>query len=661
MAQSGWSYFGINATVLNSTSYSVNISTSGNNILYFIDFSIIMFNSADISANYSVYDDIMMTSVVGNSTTYYPPVISASQYMFRNCLTGAVDISFKVTGVALVWYYYGYSSTNNDYLVWRTFNNRVRSCPANFTYYNPGTSMCQDVCEPYYNANTTYKLCLPCAYSCYNCSQANSASSCTVCSVSDSRALSGTSCLCNHGYYDNGVAVCAPCNYRCLTCTSGTLTSCISCSSTLFRTFNAVTSECLCNTGYYENNTCMACQTNSVACTSCSFNTSTSTFKCLTCDSSLFRTLESVLSKCVCQTGYYEDSSLTCKSCSVGCLACSYNGVNSICTTCDSSLSRSMATGNLSCYCILGYYQNANGTCSICPVGCLSCSFNGTVPICSSCNSFLNRTMDSSNTSCPCLSAYYLELNDTCKPCQLGCLACSYNGSNPICSSCDSSLSRIIGAGNLSCDCQAGYYQDANITCSVCPIGCISCTFNGATPICASCNSVLNRTMGSGNISCPCLSAYYQGLNDTCKPCTVGCLVCSFNGTNSLCISCDGSMNRVIGTANLSCDCQIGFYLNANGTCSACPTGCLSCSFNGTTPICASCNSPNRTMGSGNISCPCLSAFYEDATSTCQPCQLGCLTCALVSSTVTCSFCDSSLIRVLSSSNTSCTCMNGFY
>jgi hypothetical protein len=458
MAQSGWSYFGVNATVLNSTSYNVNISTSGNNILYFIDFSIIMFNSADISANYTVYADIMMTSIVGNSTTFYPPMITASQYMFRNCLTGAVDINFKITGVALVWYYYNYSSTNNNYLVWRTFNNRVRNCPANLSYYNPGTSMCQDLCEAYFYVNITHKLCFPCAYSCYNCSQANSASSCTVCSVSDHRTLSNTSCLCDNGYYDNGVAVCAACNYRCLTCSSGPSTSCLACSSTLFRTFNAATSECVCNTGYYENNTCMICQSNSVACTSCSYNTSTSTFKCLTCDSSLFRTLDSVLSKCVCQIGYYEDSTFTCQTCSIGCLICSYDGVNSICSSCDASLIRTMGSGNLSCDCQLGYYQNANGTCSVCPVGCLSCSFNGTGPICASCDSVLNRTMDSGNTSCSCLSAYYPELNATCKPCQLGCLTCSLVFSILTCNSCDSTLQRNLSSSNTSCACMNGFY-----------------------------------------------------------------------------------------------------------------------------------------------------------------------------------------------------------
>ena len=154
----------------------------------------------------------------------------------------------------------------------------------------------------------------------------------------------------------------------------------------------------------------MTCQSNSVACTSCSYNISTSTFKCLTCDSSLNRTLDTVLSKCVCQTGYYEDSAFTCQLCSVGCLACSFDGVNSICSSCDSSINRVMGTANLSCDCRTGFYLNANGTCSACPTGCLSCSLNLTNPICAT-----------------CVMGYYLNGGSICTVCSIGCFNCQFN------------------------------------------------------------------------------------------------------------------------------------------------------------------------------------------------------------------------------------------
>lgn len=168
-AQSGRSYFSINATIVNENFYSVNISTIGTNKLSQLDFSVVMFNRAPLQADYVAYQDIALFNVIGNTSYYFLPTITASQYMFRNCLTGAVHIEFNLVSVALVGFYYGVSSANDDFFVWRTFNNRVRSCPSNLSYYNPVAVLCQDQCAPYYYANTTSKLCLACHASCYSC------------------------------------------------------------------------------------------------------------------------------------------------------------------------------------------------------------------------------------------------------------------------------------------------------------------------------------------------------------------------------------------------------------------------------------------------------------------------------------------------------------
>lgn len=144
IAQSGRSYFGINATIVNGSHYSVNISTFANNILSFLDYSIIAFNPADITSNYSVFLDVMTFSIVGNSANYTQPIITADQYQFRNCITGAVDIIFNVTSVAMIGYYYSVTTANDNFLFWRTLNNRVRTCPANYTFYNTTGDLCQD-------------------------------------------------------------------------------------------------------------------------------------------------------------------------------------------------------------------------------------------------------------------------------------------------------------------------------------------------------------------------------------------------------------------------------------------------------------------------------------------------------------------------------------
>lgn len=207
-----------------------------------------MFNRAPLQVDYVAYQDIALFNVIGNTTYYFLPTISASQYMYRNCLTGAVHIEFNLISVALVGFYYGYSSENDDFFVWRTFNNRVRSCPSNLSYYDPVTVMCQDQCAPYYYTNTTSKLCIACYAFCYSCTQPTIISGCSSCSATDHRSLTNTSCICNDGYYESGSSVCSACTYRCLTCSSATI--CLTCNASLSRAISN-SSECLCITGYF--------------------------------------------------------------------------------------------------------------------------------------------------------------------------------------------------------------------------------------------------------------------------------------------------------------------------------------------------------------------------------------------------------------------------
>lgn len=207
-----------------------------------------MFNRAPLQVDYVAYQDIALFNIIGNTSYYFLPTITASQYMFRNCLTGAVHIEFNLVSVALVGFYYGVSSANDDFIVWRTFNNRVRNCPANVSYYEPVSGMCQDTCAPYYYINTTSKLCVACHPSCYSCTQPTTILGCQNCSSSDHRSLINSSCLCDAGYYDSGVSVCSVCNYRCLTCSSASV--CLTCNMSLSRVLSN-SSECLCAIGYY--------------------------------------------------------------------------------------------------------------------------------------------------------------------------------------------------------------------------------------------------------------------------------------------------------------------------------------------------------------------------------------------------------------------------
>lgn len=233
LPKSGRSYFSINASILNATHYSVNISTIGNNILYEISFSLLAFNRGVIMANYTVFIDLVLSTLIGNSTAYVTPPFTPQQYMFRNCLAGGIHAEYPATASFV--YYYTMSSPANNFIIWRTFNNRVRSCPVNLTYYEPTSGLCYDICPSLYHANATSLICLPCHYSCQQCSGPYSSTLCSSCSLTNKRTLNGTQCLCDIGFYDNGVALCLPCDPECLTCTNGTNSSCSSCSASLFR------------------------------------------------------------------------------------------------------------------------------------------------------------------------------------------------------------------------------------------------------------------------------------------------------------------------------------------------------------------------------------------------------------------------------------------
>lgn len=187
----------------------------------------------------------------------------------------------------MVGFYYGGSTANSTFFVWRTFNNRVRQCPANHSYYEPIATYCYDLCPSSFYTDTTNKLCSPCHYSCQACTSPNNLLACSTCEPAQHRSLINNTCVCDLGYFDSGILQCGTCNYRCLTCTDGNINSCQSCNNLTNRILS--NSSCLCISGYYENNTCLLCSSYSKGCIACNYSDNSSIFTCLTCDSSLNR------------------------------------------------------------------------------------------------------------------------------------------------------------------------------------------------------------------------------------------------------------------------------------------------------------------------------------------------------------------------------------
>ena len=114
--------------------------------------------------------------------------------------------------------------------------------------------------------------CGSCHYSCYTCTDTNVCTSCP-----STRTLSGSTCPCNNGYYDAGVATCSSCHYSCFLCDNSS--TCTSCNTTFFRTMNTTTYLCDCIIGYYDissTQTCGACHTTCYTCLDGNINNCTS-------------------------------------------------------------------------------------------------------------------------------------------------------------------------------------------------------------------------------------------------------------------------------------------------------------------------------------------------------------------------------------------------
>ena len=150
--------------------------------------------------------------------------------------------------------------------------------------------------------------------------------------------------------------------------------------------------------------------------------------------------------------------------------------------TCDTWYLQSQSS-NSNLYCILDCISNTTS----CNVTCPSAQpFYG--------GSCIN--------SCP--TTMYLDSNNTCQPCKIGCRSCQDPGTN-----CTSCIFNFIQADNGLC-----YIPCGNLTCNACPLNwyldyisniCYPC----ATAICKNCSvfptycsQCLNGTFNSMNHSC---------------------------------------------------------------------------------------------------------------------------------------------------------------
>lgn len=135
---------------------------------------------------------------------------------------------------------------------------------------------------------------------------------------------SGTSCVCDPGFYNSAPTVCSACAVNCSTCI-GTSTYCTSCDATLSLVLSG--NICVCMSGYFNNGTgCQACNQTLTNCLQC-----TSSNICQSCSAG-----SPINGLCGCPVGQYLNVNV-CLACTYlypGCTACNITE----CTSCDSAL-----------------------------------------------------------------------------------------------------------------------------------------------------------------------------------------------------------------------------------------------------------------------------------------------------------------------------------
>ena len=215
-----------------------------------------------------------------------------------------------------------------------------------------------------------------------------------------------------------------------------------------------------CPDGQYINSTDILCYPCKITCKTCVID-----INCSTCNASNFRVFNNLTGQCDPLPGYYESGAKAALPCSIGCFSCINN---SVCLECFNGTNRALTNG--SCEAINGFYT-INGTVNALPCSstCLTCV--NTQYFCLSCNSSLNRVLNSSTATCDPLPGYYEAGIDSALPCSIGCFSCI---NNSVCLECFNGTNRALTNG--SCEAINGFYTiNGTVNALPCSSTCLTC------------------------------------------------------------------------------------------------------------------------------------------------------------------------------------------
>ncbi|CAK66884.1 unnamed protein product (macronuclear) [Paramecium tetraurelia] len=313
-----------------------------------------------------------------------------------------------------------------------------------------------------------------------------------------------------------------------------------------------------------------------------------------------------------CKSGYYKNINGECTICDIGCSTCT--GYQD-CVTCKAGYE----LRNKICYCsilkdVVEYCSQSN-----CFHNCQTC-LNDRVDVgvirpkhpknCLSCDESKNLWLNVNQ--CTCLDGYYME-NFSCYICYPTCRKCQDRARD--CLACIPGQNRVLESS--SCECQTGYFQEDNdLVCSKCSDLCLECNFTKDQ--CSQCYPAHYRT--PTNDTCICMDGYYDVGQLICQKCPSTCKTCFDAHT---CTSCYDDQYRIMSINNSTCTCKSGYFQQSSDVCGQCHLSCLECS-NNTSQSCTRCPStrePQITNNTLQFSCKCRRGYYESNDKQCLSCQ----------------------------------------
>ena len=334
-----------------------------------------------------------------------------------------------------------------------------------------------------------------------------------------------------------------PCDDTCLTC-KNTATYCLSCKNSNKLHYDTNSCDSNCPSGEYDagNGLCALCDANCKTC-------STAATHCDSCgiiDGIQYYKYSDNLCYSVCPNGYYgESDSLNCKICDSSCDGCSIIATN--CIKCkDSTYFIKVGSNQCTSDCGTGYYGNTNtGKCTVCPIGCNTCSMAANAITCSSCKLIagINYYLYNGNCYSVCpqtvsnKAQYGITTNLTCDLCDTSCKTCSGNLATN-CLTCPANSYLIYGTGQcLSSGCVEGQYaQNNSFVCLLCPLACKTCSSATTCTSCGSSGAGISSFLYSGQCLMNCPVGYYGNTNNnSCTRCDNSCSKC-FGGSSTNCI-----------------------------------------------------------------------------------------------------------------------------